>query len=132
MPQARFLSFFSEKRYSFQVLFRTGRIFPTADILGSCCAWIRIHRGRLRMTAGFLTATCLYFVLSQGASEVWYTNRRDPEIPVKIDAERREEIRELLLYTCTEQDRNWVHAGTITPDKGKFVFYAAKDATYWL
>src|SRR5687768_16028886 len=84
------------------------------------------------MTAGFLTATCFCFLLSQGEGDPVFTNRRDPHIPVNIEANRRGDIRELLLYSSMDQGRNWQQASTIKPDKGEFVFYAPKDGTYWL
>ena len=81
------------------------------------------------MATGFLTTACWCLLLSQGASDVIYTNQRNHAIPVNIQEAVRPNIREVLLYTSTDQGRNWQQAGIIPPTKKEFAFYSPGDGT---
>ena len=83
------------------------------------------------MATGFLTTACLCLLLGQGAGDVIYTNQRNHAIPVTIQEAVRSNIREVLLYSSTDQGRNWQQAGIIPPTKKEFAFYSPGDGTYW-
>jgi hypothetical protein len=84
------------------------------------------------MTAGILTALTACLVLGQAANDPSFSNQRNHQIPVNIEASRRAEIRELLLFASTDQGKSWQQIGAILPDKPGFNFFATKDADYWM
>ena len=86
------------------------------------------------MNSGILAATWLCMVLGQAQAgpETIHSSSRNHRVPVNVPAGLRADIARMLLYTSTDQGRNWTQAATITPDKDAFLFYAPSDGTYWL
>jgi hypothetical protein len=52
-------------------------------------------------------------------------------IPVVINANRRSEIRELLLFTSVNRGQTWEQQAIATPDKEAFTYFAPADGVYW-
>lgn len=83
------------------------------------------------MTPGTLTLACL-LLAPAALPEVWPMNQRGFQVPIRIDAKRRGDLQELILYTSTNQGQTWEMRQKTTPDKDSFDFYATGDGMYWL
>src|SRR5438874_1318064 len=84
------------------------------------------------MATGMLTLTCLLVALGSNQSDPWPINQRSFSVPIKIEAGRRQEIRELVLYSSSDQGKTWNQQAVATPDKDSFPFVAPIDGVYWL
>jgi hypothetical protein len=58
-------------------------------------------------------------------------SRRDLDIPIRVNAERRHLIRELHLFSSADQGRTWTEAGVASPDQPAFKYLAPTDGVYW-
>ncbi len=84
------------------------------------------------MGMGPLAWACLLLTAhGAGASDAWYMNQRAFKIPIRMNAEKRAELRGLVLYLSTDQGKSWGVQERGTPDKEVFLFTAPKDGTYW-
>jgi hypothetical protein len=84
------------------------------------------------MSPGTLTLAMLTLTLGANPSDdVVYLNSRNIQIPIFIQADKRDKIKELLLFTSTDQGATWNQVAVATPDKDSFVFYAPSDGLYW-
>jgi hypothetical protein len=70
-------------------------------------------------------------LLGQVPGDVMYTNQLNHRLDVQFKVQRTE-IRELRLYSSTNQGRDWELAARIDPDKDFFVFKAPGGGVYWL
>lgn len=52
-------------------------------------------------------------------------------IPIKVDAARKHEIRQLILLASPDQGKTWNQHGTAEPDKDGFPFTAPSDGLYY-
>src|SRR5262245_25561480 len=64
-------------------------------------------------------------------ADVTPINLRAFDIPIRIDPNRRSEIRELNLLVSTDQGRSWGTAAAATPDQTNFPYNAPSDGAYW-
>ena len=69
------------------------------------------------MTFGAMTWTCLLLAAGAAQPDVWYMKDKAFQIPIRFDAQRRAEIRELDLYVSHDQGRTWNMEGKATPEK---------------
>ena len=83
------------------------------------------------MTLGAMTWTCLLLAAGAAQPDVWNMNQRAFQIPIRFDAQRRAEIRELDLYVSHDQGQTWNMEGKATPDKEFFPYTAKDDGPYW-
>src|SRR5262249_29919972 len=74
---------------------------------------------------------CLLWAATVASAETWPLNHRSMQIPIRIEAARRAEIKELQLLYSTDEGRNWSQGGAATPDKEAFAFTAPTDGVYW-
>jgi hypothetical protein len=58
-------------------------------------------------------------------------NSRDFTIPIRIDAERRQDVRELKLYCSRDLGRTWELVAAAPPEREAFPYRAPADGTYW-
>ena len=63
--------------------------------------------------------------------DVWNMNQKAFQIPIRFDAQRRAEIRELDLYVSHDQGQTWNMEGKATPEKEFFPYTAKEDGPYW-
>ena len=82
------------------------------------------------MTLGAMTWTCL-LLTAAAPPDVWHLNQKAFQIPIRFDAQRRAEIRELDLYVSHDQGQTWNLEGRATPDKEYFPYVAREDGPYW-
>lgn len=78
-----------------------------------------------------MTWACLLLTAGAGAGDAWHMNTGKFQIPIRIQASRRDEIKELQLYVSRDQGRTWDLVAKATPDKDNFPYYAPSDGTYW-
>jgi beta-lactamase regulating signal transducer with metallopeptidase domain len=64
--------------------------------------------------------------------EVVYLNQRKFKIPIRVQPERRAEVRELVLYLSRDQGRTWEAHARATPDAKGFDVVADRDGIYCL
>jgi hypothetical protein len=84
------------------------------------------------MSMGSLTLACVLLLANAGAEpEPYYMNRPKMAIPITIDPEQRNNLRELVLYCSKDEGKTWDQAGQATPEKTAFSFTAARDGKYW-
>src|SRR5262245_6925477 len=83
------------------------------------------------MVTGMLLLTGLLLAQGADASDLVPLNQRNLQIPIRIQQARRSEIKELLLFTSSDQGKNWQQIASAAPDKDAFTFYAPADGTYW-
>src|SRR5688500_15289074 len=83
------------------------------------------------MVRPVLAILCLFCGAALTAAEPWPMNHRSMQIPIKIEAARRAEIKELQLFYSIDEGRNWMMGGTATPDKEAFTFTAPADGLFW-
>jgi hypothetical protein len=83
------------------------------------------------MTLGAMTWTCLLLAAGAAQPDVWNMNQNRFQIPIRFDAQRRAEIRELDLYVSHDQGQTWNMEGKATPDKEFFPYTAKDDGPYW-
>lgn len=80
------------------------------------------------MTTGWLTWTCLLLAAgSTGADDVVYMNQRGFQIPIRIQPERQNEVRELILYLSRDQGKTWEIYNRAMPTSKEFDFFASAD-----
>lgn len=86
------------------------------------------------MSVGTITLTCLLAACQAGQAgpgDVWHMNQSRFSIPIKINPERRAEIKELILYASRDQGLTWDQVARCTPEKEAFPFHAQGDGSYW-
>jgi hypothetical protein len=70
--------------------------------------------------------------LTVGQAEKVYTIRdRNIQIPIVVPPEKRNDLRELLLWVSNNQGRSWDMAALAKPEHSAFVFHAPSDGQYW-
>jgi hypothetical protein len=83
------------------------------------------------MVTGPVTLALALLLADAGPSDANYMPQGQFKIPITVRPERRNEIRELLLYVSRDKGQTWAVEGRATPDKDGFPFYAASDGSYW-
>jgi hypothetical protein len=84
------------------------------------------------MGMGSLTLACALLLANTGAEpEPYYINRPRMSIPITINPDQRNSLRELVLYCSKDEGKTWDQAGQATPDKTAFPFTAPRDGKYW-
>ncbi len=84
------------------------------------------------MATGLLTLACLLVAAGAAPPDPCPINQRAVSVPIKIDPTRRDEIKELVLYSSNDHGKTWTQAAVATPDKDAFPFIAPTDGVYWL
>lgn len=85
------------------------------------------------MVAGSLLLVGVFSVVSAAPlpADVVPFKERNFKIPIKIDPSRRADIKELILYSSTDEGRTWGQVAVATPEKDGFPFYAQSEGVYW-
>src|SRR5437588_9184813 len=75
----------------------------------------------------------LWLMLLAGGppGEPVHLNYQSLKVPIRTNAERRNEIKELHLFVSTDQGRTWTEASVAKPDQAAFPFFAPNDGLYW-
>jgi beta-lactamase regulating signal transducer with metallopeptidase domain len=60
-----------------------------------------------------------------------YVNTRRFQVPIRIQPERKGDVRELILYLSRDQGKTWEIYARATPEKTGFDFLAAGDGVLW-
>src|SRR6266403_490690 len=79
------------------------------------------------MSVGTISMACLMLVAGQVTDDWDFLNQRNLKIPVQIEAARRADLRELLLFRSADQGKSWQQIGKIAPDKDGFNYYGDGD-----
>lgn len=83
------------------------------------------------MFAGTMLMLGLLCSSSTLAPNVFPINQRNIMIPLHLDPSRRADMKELILYSSSDQGQTWQQVAVATPDKDSFIFYAPTDGLYW-
>jgi hypothetical protein len=73
----------------------------------------------------------LLLALAPGQTDVWPINQRTIRIPIRVDPARRHEIKELILFSSSDQGKTWQQVAVAPPEQDGFPFYAPTDGIYW-
>ncbi len=82
------------------------------------------------MATGTL-ALILFLGTTPGAGDVWHIKERSLRIPIKVDPARRNQIKELRLFSSADEGKTWQQVGVAHPDDNGFPFSAPADGEYW-
>jgi hypothetical protein len=82
------------------------------------------------MTPAQLLLACLLLTAPGQPPAPEAINNRTFQIPIRIDAARKAEIRELVLYVSTNQGQGWSEQQKVSPDSPHFEFSAPADGLY--
>ena len=80
---------------------------------------------------GTMLTTLFLAVVGQGPDNISYSNQLKNRFPINIQAARRPEIRELLLYCSSDKGTSWQTVAKIAPDGTEFIYTAPADGEYW-
>jgi len=83
------------------------------------------------MSVGTLILAGLLCVAGAAPADVFHIKERSIMIPIRLDPARRPQIKELLLFSSTDEGKTWEQQASVTPDKDAFTFYAKTDGLYW-
>jgi hypothetical protein len=83
------------------------------------------------MSTGTWLMACLVMAPGTDTTDFWSLNQRDFLIPVKIEAGRRDEIKELILAYSADKGQTWVQHARTESDREGFNFYAPQDGLYY-
>jgi len=84
------------------------------------------------MATGTLALALLLFTPGQvPAEDVVPMNSRNFKIPIQIAAADRSKIKELILFSSSDNGKTWQQSAVSAPDKDAFLFYAPTDGLYW-
>src|SRR2546423_1112838 len=56
---------------------------------------------------------------------------RQLQLPVKLEADQKHNIKELQLFTSADRGRTWQQIGRLDRDGERFQFEAPRDGMYW-
>src|SRR6516225_8726814 len=82
------------------------------------------------MATGMLMLTLL-LATSPGAGDAWPMKERNLRIPIKVDPARRNQIKELRLFSSSDLGKTWQQIAVAHPDQDGFQFNAPMDGEYW-
>jgi beta-lactamase regulating signal transducer with metallopeptidase domain len=63
--------------------------------------------------------------------DVMVVNQRSFKIPINVDAARRKDIKELILFASDDEGKTWEVVSRLTPDSQAFDFKAGADGLIW-
>ena len=83
------------------------------------------------MNLGAMTWTCLLLSAAAGQPDVQPMNQKAFQIPIRFDAQKRAEIRELQLWVSHDKGQTWNEAAQARPDQDHFDYAVTEDGPYW-
>jgi hypothetical protein len=83
------------------------------------------------MSLGSFTLACLLLTANADGPDAWHYNDKQLQIPIRINPERKGDIRELVLFVSRDEGKSWQEAVRARPDQEGFPFLAAQDGPYW-
>ena len=83
------------------------------------------------MLLGPVTLAGLWLMAAAGPADVVYLNQLGIKIPLDIRSADRQHIKELHLYSSTNEGKTWEQQSVIPADQDSFKFYAPRDGLYW-
>src|SRR5207244_2486167 len=128
------LSFFGKSREFLKILARTTDQSttvpdraPFVDLLGGTPTALTEDP---IMAIGTL-AVVLLLASATPPADLVPMNTRNFQIPIQIAEGQRSKIKELILFSSSDEGKTWHEVAVATPDKDSFVFYAPTDGLYW-
>jgi hypothetical protein len=82
------------------------------------------------MATGTL-ALILLLATTPGVGDTFPMKERSLRIPIKVDPARRSQIKELRLFSSSDQGKTWQQVAVAHPDDSGFPFNAPTDGEYW-
>src|SRR5207302_9014600 len=82
------------------------------------------------MPTGTLTLALLAISTSALPPDVVSMNSRNFQIPIHIAEGQRSKIKELILFSSSDEGVTWTQVSAAAADKDAFIFYAPTDGLY--
>jgi hypothetical protein len=85
------------------------------------------------MGTGWLAWTCLLLTAGSptAADDIVHMSQRGFQIPIRIEAQRQADVKELLLYLSRDQGRTWEIYASAAPTERSFTFRAPSDGLFY-
>lgn len=83
------------------------------------------------MSMGSLTLAGLLWAVGALPADVVPMNQRNFKFPIKVAADRRAEMKELLLFVSTDQGHTWNQVAKAAPTSEDITYYAPSEGQYW-
>ncbi|MEN9673502.1 MAG: hypothetical protein RL553_1767 [Planctomycetota bacterium] len=83
------------------------------------------------MVMNLLGVALLTTCFQQTPSEEWPLNTPKFQIPIRVHQERKEQIRELVLYVSKDKGKTWEVSTRAEPNQEAFTFVAKEDGPHW-
>jgi hypothetical protein len=83
------------------------------------------------MVMNLLGVALLTTCFQQTPSEEWPLNTPKFQIPIRVHQERKEQIKELVLYVSKDKGKTWEVSTRAKPNQEAFTFVAKEDGPHW-
>lgn len=83
------------------------------------------------MVMNLLGVALLTTCFQQTPSEEWPLNTPKFQIPIRVHQERKEQIKELVLYVSKDKGKTWEVSTRAEPNQEAFTFVAKEDGPHW-
>lgn len=83
------------------------------------------------MATGTWTLAWLLLTVGAAPTDVVYMNQRNIRLPFNVKSERRQDMKELTLFSSTDEGKTWQQVAVANPDQDGFPFYAPTDGQFW-
>ncbi|RLS25011.1 MAG: hypothetical protein DWH70_06030, partial [Planctomycetota bacterium] len=83
------------------------------------------------MVMNLLGVALLTTCFQQTPSEEWPLNTPKFQIPIRVHQERKEQIKELVLYVSKDKGKTWEVSTRAKPNQEAFTFVANEDGPHW-
>jgi hypothetical protein len=82
------------------------------------------------MSMGLYGWACLLLTAGAVPPEPCYLNQRSFQIPIRVQPERKDDIKGLELYVSLDNGQSWQASARALPDQAAFNYAAARDGHY--
>ncbi|MBJ7497765.1 MAG: hypothetical protein JHD20_14995, partial [Gemmataceae bacterium] len=83
------------------------------------------------MVMNLLGVALLTTCFQQTPSEEWPLNTPKFQIPIRVHQERKDQIKELVLYVSKDKGKTWEVSTRAKPNQEAFTFAAKEDGPHW-
>jgi hypothetical protein len=82
------------------------------------------------MNLGLCGWACLVLTAGAVPPDPFYLNQRSFQIPIRVQQERKDDVKGLELYASTDNGQSWQLSAKAAPDQAAFSYAATRDGHY--